>query len=109
MYNKVLGGNYMMRSTTFLMQDASPPPKRPDKLRAFFESWRVTGSISIGFQKSNTFCQRGLKCHLNFDSGSQETCACTEYREGIESKSFLLKKIWNIIVADKTSLFIVTL
>ena len=44
------------------------------------------------FQKSNTFCQRGLKCHLNFDSGSQETRACTEYREGIQSKSFLLKK-----------------
>ena len=27
MHNKVLGGNYMMRSTTFLMQDASPPQK----------------------------------------------------------------------------------
>ena len=32
-----------------------------------------------------------------------------QYREGIESKSFLLKKRWNIIVADKTSLFILTL
>ena len=30
MHNKVLGGNYMMRSTTFLMQNASPPPP-PEK------------------------------------------------------------------------------
>ena len=29
MHNKVSGGNYMMRSTTFLMQDALPP--RPQK------------------------------------------------------------------------------
>ena len=28
MHNKVSGGNYMMRSTTFLMQDASPPPQK---------------------------------------------------------------------------------
>lgn len=27
MHNKVLGGNYMMRSTTFLMQNAWPPQK----------------------------------------------------------------------------------
>ena len=27
-----------------------------------------------------------------------------QYREGIESKSYSLKKIWNIIVADTTSL-----
>ena len=27
MHSKVSGGNYMMRSTTFLMQDALPPQK----------------------------------------------------------------------------------
>ena len=49
MHNKVSGGNYMMRSTTFLVQDALPPPppphQRPDKLRACFKSWHGESQV----------------------------------------------------------------
>ena len=70
----------MMRSTTFLMQVASPPKKDLINYELVSSLGESQVQFTTAFQKSNTFCQRGLKCHLNFDSvkqpGSQETCAC---------------------------------